>query len=175
MSTNTKFAYLKKYVDQGKYHIDTRYENCLWSLDDINEIVESEKRLGFEFPSQLKEFWVEIGRGSLPNPHDLKDDFVAAHNNHIFRPKDIADIILLKEESGLILPWLLDYYNEGYLTEDDVPFFEVLASDFLIMKPKSLKPNAIYNMIGEIIEEDFERFIWRLYYESPTYYLDVGK
>ena len=85
-------------------------------------------------------------------------------------PTSIADIILLKEESGLILPDAAEYMDE-----DEMPFFEVGdLSSFLYMKPFTDNPNAVWGY-GEIIEEEFEKFIWRLYHESPTYYLHVQK
>jgi hypothetical protein len=59
---------------------------------------------------------------------------------------------------------------------DDLPFFEIAdGNDFLFMRPQSDKPNAIYGLLNELIEEDFEKFIWRLYYESPTYYIEISR
>ena len=70
-------------------------------------------------------------------------------------------------------------YESGQLHPDvefkpgDMPFFEVAdGANFLIMRPEGENSNAVYDMGGDLIEEDFEKFIWRLYYESPTYYMD---
>ena len=42
---------------------------------------------------------------------------------------------------------------------------------YLTLKPHSETPNAVWEDFGEnIVEESFEKFIWRLYYESPSYY-----
>ena len=38
------------------------------------------------------------------------------------------------------------------------------------MKLNSDRPDAVY-YFSNLVEESFERFIWRLYYESPTFYL----
>ena len=94
--------------------------------------------------------------------------------NYIFSPEQIADIMLLREESDYILPEAVEYIEEGYIKDDDIIFFEVGdMSSFLVMKPSSAKPNAVYDMLGNVIEEEFDRFIWRLYYESPDYYIPI--
>jgi hypothetical protein len=41
------------------------------------------------------------------------------------------------------------------------------------MKANSDNPNAVYTDTGIKIEDSLERFIWRLYYESPRYYAKV--
>lgn len=169
MIQDQKFAYLKRYANQKKEHYNIS-ENCFWSLDNIEEIIESEKRLGFEFPQALKAFWRNIGYGYLESTDPKLGKLTMDHHNKIIRPKEIADILLLKEESGLILPEAVEYMDP-----DEMPFFEIGdMSSFLYMKPLSSNPNAVWGY-GEIIEEDFEKFIWRLYYESPTYYLDRNK
>jgi hypothetical protein len=74
------------------------------------------------------------------------------------------------------LPEAVEYMTDGYVGDGDILFFEIGdMSSFLMMKSKSEKPNAVYNIMGELIEEEFEKFIWRLYYESPTYYLEEMK
>ena len=167
-----KYDYLKKYINFDKFD-GLRPYNWFEPID-CRTIEEAEKRLGFEFPSSLKEFWLEIGKGSLPNPVSFDDDYVAAHNNHIFSPDEIADIMLLQEESAYIVLELSEYIEEGYIKEDDIIFFEIAdMSSFLVMKPSSDKPDAVYDMLGNVIEEHFEKFIWRLYYESPDYYIPI--
>jgi hypothetical protein len=130
--------------------------------------------LDFEFPKSLKEFWEEIGYGFFHS--DITGEKVASGSDRLMSPDQIADIILLKEESGLILPEAVEYMTDGYVGDGDILFFEIGdMSSFLMMKSKSEKPNAVYNIMGELIEEEFEKFIWRLYYESPTYYLEEMK
>ncbi|WP_341747861.1 SMI1/KNR4 family protein [Candidatus Tisiphia endosymbiont of Dascillus cervinus] len=167
-----KYDYLKKYINFDQF--DGKRPYNWFEKIDVDEIKIAENRLNFSFPISLKEFWLEIGHGSLPNPANLKDDFIGVHNNHFFSPQQIADIMLLKEESDYILPEAVEYIEEGYIKDDDIIFFEVAdMSSFLVMKPSSDKPDAIYDEIGNLIEEHFERFIWRLYHESPDYYLHV--
>lgn len=163
----SKYNYLKKYINNNAIPPRNRF-----SPVTKNQIDTAENRLGFNLPIALKEFWLEIGKGTLYISYKEERGWL---NNYIYSPKEIADIILLKEESNLILPEAVEYFDEGYIdiSKGEIVFFEVVGSDFLVMKPNSENPDAIYDMIGNIVEEHFERFIWRLYYESPTFYLDV--
>ena len=161
-----KYEYLKKYINNTT---DLAPRNIFTSVD-LQDIKNAQKRLGFEFPESLKEFWLEIGTGVINKSINGKVYYV----NYIFSPEQIADIMLLREESDYILPEAVEYIEKGYIKDDDIIFFEVGdMSSFLVMKPSSDKPDAVYDEIGALIEEHFEKFIWRLYYESPDYYLYV--
>ncbi|WP_341751162.1 SMI1/KNR4 family protein [Candidatus Tisiphia endosymbiont of Piscicola geometra] len=162
-----KYNYLRKFINSKP---SEPHRNFFGSIS-TKEIKEAEERLGFTFPRSLKEFWLEIGYGFLTTSIDkVKKDF----SNRILYPQQIADIMLLKEESDYILLEAVEYIEEGYIKDDDIIFFEVAdMSSFLVMKPSSDKPDAIYDMLGRVLEEHFERFIWRLYHESPDYYLHV--
>lgn len=161
---SSKYSYLTKYVENKK---DLYPYNFFQKVGD-SEIIKSEGKLGYKFPDSLKQFWKKIGCGFLKCTSSGINKSTSDNDNRVMDPTSIADIILLKEESGLILPEAPEY-----MAPDEMPFFEVgNLSSFLYMKPKSDKPNAVWGY-GEIIEEDFEKFIWRLYHESPTYYLHV--
>ncbi|WP_375333416.1 SMI1/KNR4 family protein [Candidatus Tisiphia endosymbiont of Xenochironomus xenolabis] len=164
-----KYDYLKKYINNSK----AKHPRNSFTKVNLQDIEYAEDRLGFQLPKSLKEFWVEIGSGVLNKSINGNEAFDYA--NYIFFPQQIADIMLLKEKSDYILPEAVEYIEEGYIKDDDVIFFEVAdMSSFLVMKPSSDKPDAVYDEIGNIIEEHFERFIWRLYHESPDYYLRVN-
>lgn len=153
------FDYLKPYM--GKQGIG---ENRFFPIS-TQDIEDAEKRLGYKFPPQLRIFYDELGDGSFQHNHDLSitDN---SFSSCILHPKEIADIKLLGYDSGQILPSVK-------FSEDELPIFEVADGDtFLFMKPQSQKPNAVYSDIGgKLVEESLERFIWRLYYESPLYYM----
>lgn len=130
--------------------------------DDL--INKAEGRLGYSFPDELRQFYQEIGAGVFKHTHDFsviqKD-----HANRLLDPGSVADIKLLGYDSGQIVP-------DVEFKEGDLPFFEVGDGDFfLVMRPKSESPNLVYDTIGNLIEESFEKFIWRLYYESPIFYM----
>jgi hypothetical protein len=70
-----------------------------------------------------------------------------------------------------------DQYMSSEAYEDlqvgDLPVFEIGdSSSFMIMKPLSENPNAVWYMGMEKIEDSFERFIWKLYHIGPSYYAD---
>jgi hypothetical protein len=163
-----KYNYLKKYVSQAK--TIGLGENGFGLLLDPHLIEASEKRLGFEFPSELKEFWREIGPGVLRAAVNSPENYRCAHNNTILDPYEIANILLSDPDSP-DCPVIYEFYD--MLEPGDMPFFEIGDSvSFLYMRPKSEKPNAVYDSLGNEVSPSFEEFIHRLYYESPTFYLE---
>lgn len=156
-----KYHYLAEYIDN-----ESQWPaNWFCKFSDA-EIEKEEKRLGFNFPDQLKDFWKEIGYGFLKT--GTIGDTAKHCINRIMHPTQIADIICLKENSRLILPGV-------FIVEGAIPFFEISdLDDFLVMLPNSANPGAIYDQWGDYVEKDLETFIHRLYYESPTYYLRIN-
>lgn len=147
------------------------------------EIEKAEKILGFPFPSQLRQFYEEIGYGNLTTPHNPPKDYHFYNTNEILPPLIVAHFykgiiehhtIREKEEA---LHYEDDYYFAhellDYSTPGDLPFFEIGdSSSFLFMKPNSKSPNKIYDIGGDIVEKEFKNFIWKLYYDSPSYYCE---
>jgi hypothetical protein len=186
-----KYSYLKKYIGhndlKGTYFLPV-------PLEDIKK---AEKMLGFDFPVQLKEFYAEVGAGILSCGEKYPQMFEDSLSNEILSPTVIAGFYNLatkhhkqSEDKRTSLDVLLDlekfysYSSGSRISVDaleswqsgDLPFFEMYdSSHFLVMKPCSDNPNAIWALgIKTIkIEDSFEKFIWRLYYESPSYYGDI--
>jgi hypothetical protein len=157
------FSYLKKFkLQEGEKSVLNR--NNFYPVSET-EINEAENRLGFQFPSELRFFFLKIGCGFLKSDHNgLRQN---TYTNRIIDPESIADILLEGVDSGQLHP-------DAFFLEGEMPFFEVSnMAHFLLMKPLSKKPNCIYDIDGTVVEESFSKFIWRLYYESPTFYLDV--
>lgn len=138
------------------------------------ELEEAESILGQSFPSQLREFYLQIGVGCLMKPYNAPNDYDFSNKNDILSPIAAANF------SKGILEWEdqdLSYMQEStyeLLEPGDLPFFEIGDSTrFLIMKLYSDNPNAIWAFGNIKIEDSFEKFIWRLYYESPWFYDDI--
>tara|TARA_B100001248_G_scaffold220745_1_gene176559 strand:+ start:985 stop:1461 length:477 start_codon:yes stop_codon:yes gene_type:complete len=153
----------KKYFYLEEFEENKTPDSRNWFKSVREEDVEKyEKMLAFLFPEQLKEFYCDIGYGCFrgaDEPSRLSDP-----DNLILDPKMIADILLEKEDA-ISLP------DISFL-EGDMPFFEVGdGSNFLIMRPNSENPNAVYDMWGDFVEKDFETFIYKLYHEAPDYYM----
>lgn len=170
----TKYEYLKKYVSAG----NKMSENWFSPISN-GEIEDSEKVLGKRFPLELRTFYEELGFGMLRSPYSPPAEYDFFNNNEILRPsvacffyKEILnhnfnrkDEAVHFEHSWLALEALED------LEPGDLPFFEISdSSSFMVMKLNSENPNAVWFMGHEKIEDSFERFIWRLYYEDPSYY-----
>ena len=153
------FGYLKKYKQNEKER-----ENSFYFVSQKN-IQETEERLGYELPSQLKDFYETIGYGFFAHNKDFSV-VETSYSSRLMDPDSVIDIKMLGYESGQILPSV-------EFEADELPFFEVDGGDmFFVMKPESANPNAVYQFMGgEMIEESFEKFIWRLYHESPIYYM----
>ena len=161
------YEYLKEFLPPHPEYDGTN-RNWFYPVEE-KSIGEAEKRIGFDFPNQLKAFYREIGYGSLYAPHDITDGYQTFLSNKIFPPSMVADIMINGPESGLIIDSFYELLEPG-----DLPFFEIGDSTrFLIMKLYSDNPNAIWAFGNIKIEDSFEKFIWRLYYESPWFYDDI--
>ena len=142
--------------------------NSLGQLD-MDELENAEIVLGQRFPEQIRKFYQEIGVGCILMPHVIPENYKFYNTNEILSP-----IVAARFAKG-ILNW---DNQENYMAEStyellepgDLPFFEMYdSSHFLLMKLNSDNPNAVW-FYDTKIEDSFEKFIWRLYYESPSYY-----
>lgn len=173
----TKYDYLKRYIN--KPYESPSCHNYFGRVT-AEEIMQVENKVNFKFPESLKEFWLEIGSGAIKQTINGVVD--RSCNNYICSPTQIADLMyIMSKEDGYLdegeLPELTVFMTPEaceYFEEGDLPFFEIGdSSSFLMMKPNSGKPEAIYNILGRIVAENMEQFIWKLYHESPTFYLNI--
>jgi hypothetical protein len=164
---NNKYKYLHQFIENES---DISRSNYFKKVKP-EEISKAEQQIGFKFPEPLKDFWLEIGYGFLTR--NIKGELdLHGSSNLILSPYTAAQTILFNEEESAILTFIL----EDCLEEGDVPFFHIGdSSDFLKFRLNSDRPEAIYDMYGDLIEESFEKFIWRLYHESPDYYLHLDE
>lgn len=154
-----KYDYLKSDRDDVKASIRN-----IFGYVTEEEIQKAERRLGFKFPDELRAFYLEVGDGYFGHNHDFSAT-QEVYANRLLDPGSVADIKLLGYDSGQITP-------EAEFFPEDLPFFEIAdGNDFFVLKPQSYTPNKVYDMFGTPIEDSFEKFIWRLYYESPTFYI----
>jgi hypothetical protein len=129
------------------------------------EIEKAENILGVKFPSELERFYKEIGYGFLTYPYSYKKDYIFSGTNRINPPSLIVEMIK-DGGAGVMSEDAFELLSPG-----DLPVFEIGdSSSFMIMKPLSNNPNAVWYMGYEKIEDSFERFIYNLYYDDPSYY-----
>lgn len=160
----SKYEYLKKYINLLNKKTDA---NSFYKIK-ADEIEKSQKRIDDKFPEELKTFWLEIGYGFFRSTHSKIGITQIDYPNRLLPPEDIVSILTEGIDSGLITQQGLEFLNEG-----DMPIFEVADfTSYLVMRPNSEHPNAVYTTLGQIIEDSLETFIWKLYHVSPTYYLN---
>ncbi len=87
------YSFLKQYI-RGFNPIKGTVIN-LWNTNRFmtvpkEDIKAAEKELGFPFPTQLKEFYEEIGYGCLTTPHNPGKDYVFYSSNEILPPLAVA-------------------------------------------------------------------------------------
>ena len=172
------YKYLKKYHHSN--YRDKVYwsENLVYDIKN-EELEEAKKIMGGYFPEQLQYFYENIGYARITAPSHRPKDYDFSATNLILPPLVAAHFyqgVFYYNESNFEEPLFFDdmyLANETleFLEPGDLPFFEIAdSSSFMIMKTKSENPNAVWTMTGIKIEDSFERFIWRLYHESPSYY-----
>ena len=177
------YSYLEKYNKDLYKHLKVvPWPSNLFYECSQKEIEEAENMLGKRFPSQLRSFYQTIGAGCLVAPHEISPEYKFYGANEILPPLVAAHFskeIIRSHTEEIQEPiecedhWMSNDTLE-MLEPGDLPFFEIGdSSRFLIMRPYSDKPNAVWTPSRIKIEDSFEQFIWRLYYESPWFYDDI--
>lgn len=96
----------------------------------------AETELGYQFPIELRSWFLEIGVGKITPP--TRKAFVS--DNNILIPTHIPKLI-----NGTC-EWMMPY---THIEQDTLPFFERDVDLFLCLHPKSDNPNAVWWMWGE--------------------------
>jgi SMI1 / KNR4 family (SUKH-1) len=89
-----------------------------------------------QFPSQLVQFFQELGWGQLQSGRNGD----VADFNFVASPDEMSNIFTGTSD------WLMPYSE---LEPDTLPFFQRDVDLFLCLKPKSDNPNAVWWMWGE--------------------------
>ena len=110
---------------------------------------------------------IMMEQGSFGGSHGRPNEW---WNIYPALPVDHSKIHHGKDADNALAIWdVLEEFNE-----DDIPFFEIGdSSSFLMMKRNTKYPDGVYDQQGYLVEASFERFIWRLYHESPKFYLYI--
>ena len=148
------FEYLKRYVSRESP--PTR--NWFTPVTE-DEIRAAEQRVGSSFPAALRQFYLEVGSGFLRASEG--DKKVTTNVNRNLDPAEAAALRLGEAEASAP--------PEGF-EDGDLPIFEVGDQLFLVMKPATTRPDAVYWMYGEEVAPSFEDFVRRLYFEDPDYF-----
>lgn len=169
---NSSYDYLKKYSwrKYGEEVVKISCNNIFYEVTE-DEIKENEMKIIQKFPSELRNFYLEVGCGHLTTPEKPGENYKFYSSNEILPPNIAVDYMLgilehLDDDAYYMSPAAHEMLQPG-----DLPFFEIAdGSSFMVMKLNSDNPNAVWYMGVEKIEDSLERFIWRLYHEAPDYY-----
>jgi hypothetical protein len=122
------------------------------------DIDAAERQLGFAFPPELRAFYSQVGYGWLGA------DGLDSARNLFVHPLDVVD--LLNGSSEFAPP-------EGFLA-GDLPFFDAGGGCFLVVRPNSRRPLAVFRDSGdnEPVASDVVEFCRRLA-RDPGFYSNV--
>lgn len=135
--------------------------NSFWRVEE-NDLLNTEKKLGFEIPRQLRDFYLNVGYGNLNVDKNKKWSDV--YHNRIVEPSRLPK---LWDKSDLDFNIDIDLVDEGELA-----FFDNGNQCFLVLRPFSDAPNTVYYPGDKIpLAQDFNEFILKLY-ENSTFYLE---
>lgn len=119
-------------------------------------LAKAEDALGYPFPSQLRNLYLEAGAGTV-----RKKGVVEGFSyNNILIPTDIPKLL-----DGTC-EWMMPYTQ---IEPDTLPFFERGVDLFLCLHPHSDNPNAVHWMWGEKICDSLVEFFQRLV-EDPDWF-----
>lgn len=124
-----------------------------------NELIVAEERLGFAFPNELRNFYLEVGYG-----------FIKGNNvdaiNRIMDPDTIADITL-REGIYEFDPDLEGIYEE----EDKLVFYEVNEGVYLTLDLNTPQQTPVYFFETQIADS-LEEFIRKINHDAE-YFVDM--
>lgn len=178
-----KYSFLEKHIHRptdGKGETITICNTNSFGVVSKEEIEAAERILEQPFPEQLRNFYQEIGTGYLTTPYNPPKNYEFPGVNEILPPLVAAHFykgiiehhtIKKKEEALSYDDHWFSHETLEIVEPGDLPFLEVWdSSKFLLMKPNSDNPNAVW-VFGNIkIADSFEEFIQKTYYEDPAYY-----
>ena len=130
--------------------------NRFWPLTEP-VIAAAEARLGYQFPLELRTFYLEIGHGFYAQG---VSDRARTNVNRILSPNAIVDLVTMKSNP--------QRPPEGF-PADTMPFFDTGSWTYLVLKPTN-EPRRVYGPSGHtVISESVHEFFAALYNKSDFY------
>ena len=139
------YEYLKKYIN-----VDSNGKHRFFKVEE-GDIEQAEKRMGFEFPNCIKEFYREIGYGFIGKDPNFY--------NRIMHPNDIADFVCDDE--------VYEYVDKSLYDDDELVFMHIDSEDFVTIKCSGESEGKIM-LFGKKIANSFEELIEGMY-KNPDY------
>jgi hypothetical protein len=147
------FEYLQPYIGKKKP------PNRFWPVDPA-DVEDAERRLGVRFPGQLRTFYAEVGCGFLAQGKEDRRRGPSLVNG-VLSPVEIASLLLDPSEPARPA--------EGFMP-GVMPFFDVGEQTYLVMRPSSSQPDAVYWPDGKSkVSDELEAFFKDLYQRAGFY------
>ena len=159
-STKALYKKLKRYQlprsDFGHARV-----NSFWQVSET-ELSEVEAEMKIKIPSELRDFYLNVGYGNLVV--DKTGRWSDVYRNRIVEPSRLP-----KLWNKTDLDFNIDI---DLVADDELAFFDTGNQCFNVVRPLSDNPNAVYNPGDKVpITESLNQFFLRLY-ENTTFYLD---
>jgi len=149
-----KFSLFKEYIVDGQQSNNEK-RHIFYKVDN-KQIESAEARMKNKFPSELKEFYIEIGYGFL-----CKND--KTHTNRIMDPSDIADFYCGDE--------VYNYVDRDLYDSNEIIFFDLGGEgDFLTIKSDKNDNSAVY-YFGRKIADSLKEFLINMNLNT-NYYIE---
>ncbi len=145
------YSDLKQYVvPHGTIVRCSESKHCFYTVS-IDELSEAENMLSMQFPSELKQFYLEVGYGYLGNDNP---DF----QNQIMHPMEIAKLKLGLDFYGNMFTEDFEYYT----SKSVFPFFDLGGeADYLVIQlDGDCAGSVIY--CGRPIASSFKEFVKKM-------------
>ena len=123
------------------------------------DLIEAEQRLGFKFPPELREFYLEVGYGFFKGNNENS-------RSRLMDPDTIADITL-REGIYEYDPDLEGIYEEA----DKLVFYEVNEGVYLTLDLNDTQRNSVH-FFDNKIADSLESFIKKVD-EDNEYFFDI--
>ncbi|HUE74939.1 MAG TPA: SMI1/KNR4 family protein [Pirellulaceae bacterium] len=144
--------------DKFKPFIGTEDAPNLFLPVSIDEIESAERRLGYEFPSELRAFYCEVGYGFWSQGvQDAEADRYVI--NRVIPPYEVAELVCNQEN---------ELRPHGGLAEGELPFFDLGERDYFVIKSHSDNPNRVW-FYDTVLTESVVEFFDRLYERARFY------
>lgn len=132
---------------------------AFWPVD-ANQLMLFEANTGMKLPPELRTFYEKVGHGRIQLSRD--GEWAEFDLNIIVDPERLASLFMRTDPS---------FEVDAELVEDgDLPFFDIGSHSYLVMRPCSAAPDAIYWPYDAVpISENIWDFAERLL-TNPRFY-----
>ncbi len=158
---------LYKELSQFRVQHDYRgnaLKNEFWGVKE-SELVSAEKCMGIQIPCELRNFYATVGYGHLVTSRAgvSQGDYF-----NIFVDLPRLCNLWLREEVSF-------QYDAELVDEGELPFFDIGSYSYLVLRPYSTAPNAVYRPYDQKpIAGSFDEFVLRLYQDTIFYLSHEG-